>query len=131
MSKKFMQYLLIIALVNLGLTINVYTQQIRTTKETKLLEKVKKGIKKIGTGQDTKVSVRLKDGSRIVGSVKDIRDDEFTVTDGNGDDLNIAYSDVKRLGGKKLSQGAWVAIGFGIGAAAFLTGLWLWIENNG
>ena len=84
-------------------------------KETRLAEKVKEGILKLGTWQESRVTVKLKDKTKLSGYVSEITDSTFVVTDLKSDEATtVAYPNVVQVKGNNLSTGVKVAIGVGI-----------------
>lgn len=130
MIKNFTFLLVIALMISFVGTGRVYSQDSKNDKAARRLAKIKAGINKIGTGPDAKVSVKLNNRKQVIGTISSISDDNFTVIDKDGSSNTIAFAEVKRINGKNLSTGAWVAIGAGIGAAAFFIAFWLWLENN-
>ena len=63
-------------------------------KETRLAEKVKEGISKLGTGQASRVSIKLKDKTKLTGYVSEITDSSFVITDlKSAEATTVAYPD--------------------------------------
>ena len=84
-------------------------------KETRLAEKVKEGILKLGTGQESRVTVKLKDKTKLSGYVSEITESAFVVTDlKSAEATTVAYPNVVQVKGNNLSTGVKVAIGVGI-----------------
>ena len=84
-------------------------------KETRLAEKVKEGIMKLGTGQESRVTVKLKDKTKLSGYVSEITESTFVVTDlKSAEATTVAYPSVVQVKGNNLSTGVKVAIGVGI-----------------
>ena len=93
-----------------------------TKKEKKIRKhsaKIRKGLDKLGTGMDSVVEVKLRNKTKIKGYVSEINESDFTVVDEAGSSHVVQYDDTKKVRGNNLSKGAWIAIGFGIGAVIF------------
>ncbi|MEK6301792.1 MAG: hypothetical protein AABO41_13865 [Acidobacteriota bacterium] len=98
-------------------------------KQTKLTEKVKAGILKLGTGNDSLVAIKLRDKKVLVGYISEVKDDSFVVADPKtGTNSPVAYADVTQVKGHNLGTGAKVAIGIAIGAGIALIVLAIWIN---
>ena len=80
-------------------------------------EKVKSGVRKVGTGEDSRVEVKLLDGSKLKGYVREIGEDNFVVVEKKtGAAQTVRYEQVERLKGTGMSTGTKVAIGFAVAA---------------
>lgn len=98
-------------------------------KQTKLTEKVKAGILKLGTGNDSLVAIKLRDKKVLVGYISEVKDDSFVVADPKtGTNSPVAYADVTQVKGHNLGTGAKVGIGIAIGAGIALIVLAIWIN---
>lgn len=98
-------------------------------KQTKLTEKVKAGILKLGTGKDSLVAVKLRDKKVLVGYISEANDNSFVVADPKtGTDSPVAYADVTQVKGHNLGTGAKIAIGVAIGVGIALIVLALYIN---
>ena len=90
-------------------------------KQTRLTEKVKAGILKLGTGKDSLVAVKLRDKKTLVGYISEAKDDSFVVSDPKtGTTSPVAYADVTQVKGHNLGTGAKIGIGIAIGAGIAL-----------
>lgn len=79
---------------------------------------VKKQVQKRGAGERSKVNVVMKDETEVKGYLTRIDADDFQVTDKkSGSITTIAYRDVRKVSGNRLSTGAKIAI-----AAAAIAG---------
>ena len=84
-------------------------------KETRLAEKVKEGISKIGTGAAAHVEVKLRDKTKLKGYVSEAGEDSFVIVDEKTSATSrVNYSQVKQVKGNNLSKGAEIAIGVGV-----------------
>ena len=90
-------------------------------KQTKLAEKVKEGVSKLGVGQDARVELRLRDKTKLAGYISEVKEDSFVVSDAKtGDATTVAYSNVTQVKGHNLGTGAKIAIGIAIGVGIVL-----------
>ena len=100
-------------------------------KETKLVEKVKAGITKLGTGPNARIEVKLRDKTKLRGYVSELSDGHFVVVDEKtGAATQVAYPQVKQVRGNNLSTGAKIAIGIGI-AVFIIIGVVQIFKGNG
>ena len=98
-------------------------------KQTRLTEKVKSGIFKLGTGKDSLVAVKLRDKKVLVGYISEAKDETFVVSDPKtGTDSPVSYSDVTQVKGHNLGTGAKIGIGIAIGAGIALIVLALYLN---
>jgi hypothetical protein len=110
--------LLVCALVN----VQPASARAKPDKQTRLTEKVKAGILKLGTGKDAMVAVKLRDNKVLVGYITEAKGDSFVVSDPKtGTDSPLAYADVTQVKGHNLGTGAKVGIGIAIGVGIALT----------
>lgn len=117
--------LLICALVS----VPTASARARPDKQTRLTEKVKAGIFKLGTGKDSLVAVKLRDKKVLVGYISEAKDDTFVVSDPKtGTDSPVAYADVTQVKGHNLGTGAKIGIGIAIGAGIALIVLALYLH---
>lgn len=73
----------------------------RTDKQREATDKVKAGIKSLGTGPDTHVQVKLRDKTKLSGSISEANDESFIITDGKtGVKTTVAYPDVAQVKGQ-------------------------------
>ena len=110
--------LLVCALVN----VQSASARAKPDRQTRLTERVKAGILKLGTGKDAMVAVKLHDNKVLVGYITEAKDDSFVVSDAKtGTDSPLAYADVTQVKGHNLGTGAKVGIGIAIGVGIALT----------
>ena len=84
-------------------------------KETRLAEKVKEGISKLGTGVEARVEVKLRNKTKLKGYVSEASEDSFVIVDEKtGTTSTVSYAQVKQVKGKNLSTAAEIAIGVGV-----------------
>jgi preprotein translocase subunit SecF len=84
-------------------------------KETRFAEKVKEGIRKLGTGADARIEVKLRDKTELKGYVSAAGEDSFVVVDEKTSATStVTYSQVKQVKGNNLSTAAKIAIGVGV-----------------
>ncbi len=137
MFAKICSILLVSMLINLSFTQTAFAQENDDSKRAKQeekvqkrIEKVKEGIREIGTGEDAKVNVVLLDKSKIKGHVTQIDDDSFAVKDKKGNESVLQYVEVKKLNGNNIPAGVWVAIGAAAGLAVFGIAILYAISKN-
>ena len=91
-------------------------------KESRLEQKVRTGVRELGTGESTRVSVKLKDKTMLAGYISEIADNSFAITDpSSAATTTVAYPDVVQVKGNNLSTGAKIAIAAGIIAGIAIT----------
>jgi hypothetical protein len=101
-----------------------------TDKQLKLIERVKEGVARLGTGQDARIWVKLRDKTKRSGYVSEIGEHSFTITDlKTGAATIVAYPAVAQVKGNNISTGAKVAIGLGIAVVVLV--ILLIFENYG
>jgi len=84
-------------------------------KATRLAEKVKAGISKLGTGSGARIEVKLRDKTKLKGFVSEAGEDSFVVVDEKtGASSIVPYVQVKQVKGNNLSTAAEIAIGVGV-----------------
>jgi hypothetical protein len=84
-------------------------------KETRLAEKVKEGISKLGTGVEARVEVKLRNKTKLKGYVSEASEDSFVIVDEKtGTTSTVSYAQVKQVKGKNLSTAAEIALGVGV-----------------
>ncbi len=128
MPKKFLSLLLAGLLIQL-LSVQSASAHPMVDKQTKLAEKVKEGVSKLGVGQDARVELRLRDKTKLAGYISEVKEDSFVVSDAKtGDATSISYSNVTQVKGHNLSTGAKIAIGIGIGAGIVLIVLAIYLN---
>ncbi|HST22360.1 MAG TPA: hypothetical protein VLR90_14650 [Blastocatellia bacterium] len=120
MPKKFLSLLLAGLLIQL-ICVQSASANPMADKQTRLAEKVKEGVSKLGLGQDARVELRLRDKTKLAGYISEVKEDSFVVSDAKtGDATTISYSNVTQVKGHNLSTGAKIAIGIGIGVGIVL-----------
>lgn len=81
--------------------------------------------KALESGVDVKVRVRLRNGEKLQGRITDITDESLAiqyVSAGKLESQRLSYADIADIHRtEKLSTGAWIAIGAGIGAGTVVT----------
>lgn len=128
MPKKALSLLLAGLLIQLLSVQSAFANPI-ADKQTKLAEKVKEGISKLGVGQDARVELKLRDKTKLAGYVGEVKEDSFVVSDAKtGDATTVAYSSVVQVKGNNLGTGAKIAIGIGIGAGIVLIVLAIYLN---
>ncbi len=67
------------------------------------------------------LSKKIDNHTKVIGKVSEVTDTGFTLTEQRtGSPMRLAYDDVRQVKQKGMSKGAKIAMGVGIGAAAFL-----------
>ena len=80
-------------------------------KQLRFIERVKEGLKKLGTGPDARIKIKLRDKTKVEGYVSETGEEHFTVLDSNtGKATKVAFSDVSQVKGNNLSKGTKIAI---------------------
>lgn len=104
MSRKLTAYLIAVLLaLPLVQTQTVFASP-GSEKETRLAERVKAGVARLGVGPEARVRVKLKDKTKLAGYVSKVGDDYFVVTDvQTGQASTVAYPDVAQVQGNNLS----------------------------
>ena len=117
--------LLICALVN----VQSVSASSKPDKQTRLTEKVKAGILKLGTGKDSRVALKLRDKKVLVGYISEANDNSFVVSDPKtGTDSTVSYTNVSQVKGHNLGTGAKLSIGIGIGVGIALIVLAIYLN---
>ena len=84
-------------------------------KESRLAEKVKHGIRKLGTGPEARIEVKLRDKTKLKGYVSEAGEDSFVIVDDKTNaSSTVTYPQVKQVKGNNLSKAAEIAIGVGV-----------------
>ena len=100
MLNRMLSLLLGFIMLN-AVSVNVAAKTTQATQDTKQIEKVKEGVRKLGIGTEAKVEVKLVDGRKFKGFIKDIADDHFVVLDRKtGADITVGYDRVKEIKGQ-------------------------------
>ncbi len=82
--------------------------------DTAKIEKVKRGVRKLGTGCEARVDVKLFDKRKFKGYIKESNDTSFVVVaDKSNAEITVDYSQVKEIRGKNDLTAAKVAINVG------------------
>lgn len=90
-------------------------------KDERQLEKLKAGIRKLGTGPHARIKVTLKDKTEIAGYISEAGDDSFVVVDAESKTNVVAYPQVAKAKGNNLSSNQKLAITLAVvGAIAVL-----------
>ena len=84
-------------------------------KETRLAEKVKEAVSKLGTGPDARIEIKLRDKTRLKGYVSEAGEDSFVIVDEKTSATStVTYPQVQQVKGHNLSTAAKIAIGVGV-----------------
>lgn len=117
MSKKILSLALVGLLLNLTLVNFAYADS-KEEKEARRVEKVKTGIRSLGTGENARVEIKLKDKTKLKGYISRIDENSFVVVDDKtGNTTEVPYPQAKQVKGNNLSTGAKIAIGVIVGLA--------------
>jgi len=119
MLKTVLSLMLVGLLVYTAGAVPVYADS-KAEKEVRFGEKIKEGVRRLGTGESTRVEVRLRDKTRLKGYISEAGENNFVVVDASGANHTVPYPQVKKVRGNNLSTGARIAIGVAI-VAAILT----------
>jgi hypothetical protein len=77
----------------------------RGSREEQQLEKLKVGIRRLGTGPDARIEIKLKDKTKISGYISEAGEDSFVVVDSKtGSSNTVAYPQVAQAKGNNLSS---------------------------
>ncbi len=88
-------------------------------KETRLVQRVKAGVARLGVGPEVLVKVKLKDKTKLAGYLSEVGDEYFSVTGiETGRTTAVAYPDVAQVQGNNLSTKVKIVI-----AASIITGV--------
>jgi hypothetical protein len=124
MSRRVLSIILIGLLMNAvevrSVTAQSQDQQIQN------IEKIKEGVRKLGTGEEARVELKLKDGRRLKGYIREAGEDTFVVVDAkNGTATTVTYGDVKQIKGKNRLTAAKVGITIvkGVAVVAAVAGI--------
>lgn len=109
MLKKLVTALVAVLIFNLA---TVAYGSDPTSKEAKLIEKVRINILKLGTGPDAKIEMKLKDGSKLKGYVKEADENKFVVVDSVGGETTVPYPNAKQVKGNNLNKRVFFVVGF-------------------
>jgi ribosomal protein S18 len=72
MPKKFLSLLLAGLLIQL-ISVQSVSASPLPDKQTKLAEKVKEGVSKLGVGQDARVELKLRDKTKLAGYISEVK----------------------------------------------------------
>jgi hypothetical protein len=99
-------------------------------KQARRSEKVREGIRKLGTGTDARVAIKLRNDTKLAGYISETKDDSFVVTDlKTRSHTTVGYGDVTQVKGHNLGTGAKIAIGIGIGVGVTILVIFLIFLN--
>jgi hypothetical protein len=119
MLKTFLSMMIVGLLVNMAGTLPAYADS-KAEKEARFAEKVRQGVRRLGTGETARVEVRLRDKTKLNGYISEAGENNFVVVDASGASHTVAYPQVQKVKGNNLSTGAKIAIGVAV-VAAILT----------
>jgi len=95
-----------------------------TNEETRLAQKARYSILKLGVGEKARVEVKLRDNTRLKGYISQTGADSFTLTDSKtGASSTVAYNDVAQVKkpGNGFSTMTKVLIGGAVAAGVIIT----------
>ena len=82
-----------------------------SNKEKQQVEKLKAGIRRLGTGPDARIKVKLKDKTEVSGYISESGDESFVVVDSEtGKSSTVAYPQVAQAKGNNLTSKQKLAI---------------------
>ena len=120
MLKKILSFVLVILLANAVGVSSAYASS-KEEKEARFTERVREGIRKLGTGTEARVEIKLRDKRKLKGYISEAGADSFTVVDAKtGAATPVAYPQVKQVKGNNLSEGVKIAIALGAIAAVII-----------
>jgi hypothetical protein len=121
MYKKLLVFALVGLLVNL-VGLQFARASSKEDKQAQAIEKVKKGVARLGVGEKARVQVKLNDNTKLKGYIREAGPDSFVVVNSKtGVTTKVDYSQVQEVKGHDMSTGAKIAIVAGIaGAAVFV-----------
>jgi hypothetical protein len=122
MLKKFLSCALII-LVQMIYAGPIYAQSNTTTTNADAsIQKVKQKIEKLNANGKNIARVKLHNGTKYKGYISQANEDNFVITDKEGQKNTVAYTDVREVKkGSGLSSTSKVLIVAGIGVAVVVT----------
>jgi hypothetical protein len=84
-------------------------------KQARFVQRVKEGIRKLGTGEKARVEVRLRDKRKLKGYVSEAGEDDFVVVEAkSGAAVRVAYTQVGQVKGHNRSTGVELAVLAGV-----------------
>jgi hypothetical protein len=119
MLKTFLSLMIVGLLVNMATALPAYADS-KAEKEARFVEKVREGVRRLGTGEAARVEVRLRGKTKLKGYISEAGENNFVVVDASGVSHTVAYPQVQKVKGNNLSTGARIAIGVAI-VGAILT----------
>ena len=100
----------LIAVVLMGLVVSTpLVAQTRSAgdKDSRFAQKVKDGVKTLGTGPEARVRVRLRDKTRLSGYVRQAGEESFDVVNSKtGLAATVPYTQVRTIRGRNVSVGS-------------------------
>ncbi|MBS1787919.1 MAG: hypothetical protein JST85_09370 [Acidobacteria bacterium] len=90
--------------------------------ETRMAEKVKAGIAKLGVGPEARVKLTLKNKTKLAGYISAIEDERFVVTNlKTNHATNVVYTEVAQMQGNNLTTRTKIIITAAIVAGVIIT----------
>ena len=116
MLKKFLSIMLSCLLMNVVASA-VYANS-QDDKEARRIQKIEKGVRKLGIGEAARVEVKLQDGREFKGYIREATEDSFVlVEEKTCIEVTVTYAQVAKLKGKNGLTAAKVGINVAKGAA--------------
>jgi|ERR1044072_1603570 hypothetical protein len=114
MLKKVLSLVFVGVLLS-GAGVRLVYAESKEEKATRLAEKVKAGISKLGTGAEARIEVKLRDKTKLKGYVSEAGEDSFVIVDEKTSATSrVTYLQVQQVKGNNLSTAAEIAIGVGV-----------------
>ena len=114
MPKKYLSLLLILSLFGMTTYVRAAASDADETVRT---EKIKREIRKLGTGPNAQIKLKLRDKTKIEGYISEVNETGFVVNQHNGSSTAVAFPQVGAARGNNLSGGVKIAIGVGLTVA--------------
>lgn len=83
--------------------------------QSRFVQRVKEGIRRLGTGEAARVEVKLRDKRKLKGYVSEAGEDDFVLVEAkSGAAVRVAYTQVGQVRGRNRSTGVELAILAGV-----------------
>lgn len=90
-------------------------------KQSRFVQRVKDGVRRLGTGESARVEVKLRDKRKLKGYVSEAGEDDFVlVEEKSGAAVRVAYAQVGQVKGRNRSSGVELAILAGVMAGIII-----------
>ncbi len=91
-------FVIILSGILLSTTLCIQSASAQTGRDTRLTEKTRATVQKLGVGREARVEVKLQDNTKLKGYVSAAEGGSFTVTDSKtGTSQTVAYTDVTQV----------------------------------